>query len=91
MLKNFEDLTRIKDNYLENKKNKTLIKVSMSTCGITAGADVIYNFFQEEIDRIKKNARKNFIKKIFLIPLLMLWLNLICFIKLFINYTSFSS
>lgn len=52
MLRTFEDLNKVKDNYWENKKEKTLIKVSMSTCGITAGADAIYNFFQEEIDRM---------------------------------------
>lgn len=52
MLRTFEDLNKVKDNYWENKKEKTLIKVSMSTCGITAGADSIYNFFQEEIDRM---------------------------------------
>ena len=52
MLRTFEDLSKIKDNYWENKKEKTLIKVSMSTCGITAGADTIYNYFQEEIDRM---------------------------------------
>lgn len=53
MLRTFEDLSKIKDNYWENKKDKTLIKVSMSTCGITAGADAIYSFFQEEIDRME--------------------------------------
>lgn len=52
MLRTFEDLNKVKDNYWENKKEKTLIKVSMSTCGITAGADTIYNYFQEEIDRM---------------------------------------
>lgn len=52
MLRTFEDLNKVKDNYWENKKEKTLIKVSMSTCGITAGADAIYNYFQEEIDRM---------------------------------------
>ena len=52
MLRTFKDLNKVKDNYWENKKEKTLIKVSMSTCGITAGADTIYNYFQEEIDRM---------------------------------------
>ena len=50
MLRTFEELNKVKENYWENKKNKTLIKVSMSTCGITAGADAIYEFFMEEIE-----------------------------------------
>ena len=32
-----------------NEINKNYIKVGMSTCGLAAGADIVYNFFEEEI------------------------------------------
>nr|WP_255494702.1 NADH-ubiquinone oxidoreductase-F iron-sulfur binding region domain-containing protein [Psychrilyobacter piezotolerans] len=39
------------EKYLADKENKTIIKVSMSTCAITAGADTIFEYFKEEIER----------------------------------------
>ena len=61
MLRTFEDLNKVKDNYWENKKEKTLIKVSMSTCGITAGADTIYNYFQVSAKTKKAAFKKHFL------------------------------
>lgn len=33
-----------------NTINNNYIKVGMSTCGIAAGADIVYNFLKEEIE-----------------------------------------
>lgn len=55
MLRKLADLDEIKNKYLLNNQGKTIVKVSMSTCGITAGADSIYNFFLEEIERMELN------------------------------------
>ena len=49
------DLNAIKDRMTADGGRKTLIKVSMSTCGITAGADTVFNFFKEELDREGKD------------------------------------
>lgn len=51
IIKNVEDLNNIKEKLINEKSQKTTIKVSMATCGITAGADVIYEFFQDELGR----------------------------------------
>ncbi len=45
------DLQNIKEKVIEANGNKTIIKVSMATCGITAGADAIFEYFKEELDR----------------------------------------
>ncbi|TDT67427.1 NADH-quinone oxidoreductase subunit F/NADP-reducing hydrogenase subunit HndC [Hypnocyclicus thermotrophus] len=55
MLKTIEDLKQIKNKFLEKNNEKIQIKVSMATCGITAGADSIYEYFKDEIDRINNN------------------------------------
>ncbi|ADO82477.1 NADH-quinone oxidoreductase subunit NuoF [Ilyobacter polytropus] len=51
MLNTIEDLKNIKENYQKSENEKTLIKISMATCGITAGADTLYDFFKEELER----------------------------------------
>ncbi len=51
MLNTIEDLKNIKESYQKGEKEKTLIKISMATCGITAGADTLYDFFKEELER----------------------------------------
>jgi len=52
VINGINDLNKIvEEKYLADKKNKTIIKVSMSTCGITAGADTIFEYFKEEIER----------------------------------------
>jgi NADH-quinone oxidoreductase subunit F/NADP-reducing hydrogenase subunit HndC len=51
VLNTIEDLKNIKEKYQKDEKDKTLIKISMATCGITAGADTLYEFFEEELDR----------------------------------------
>ncbi|MDN5305204.1 MAG: NADP-reducing hydrogenase subunit HndC [Fusobacteriaceae bacterium] len=55
MLKTIEDLKQIKNKFLEENNDKVQIKVSMATCGITAGADSVYEYFKNEIDRIDNN------------------------------------
>jgi NADH-quinone oxidoreductase subunit F/NADP-reducing hydrogenase subunit HndC len=51
VLNTIDDLKKVKDKYLNNEKDKILIKVSMATCGIVAGADVVYDYFIEELER----------------------------------------
>nr|WP_320046271.1 NADH-quinone oxidoreductase subunit NuoF [uncultured Ilyobacter sp.] len=51
VLNTIEDLKNIKESYQKGEKEKTLIKISMATCGITAGADTLYDFFKEELER----------------------------------------
>jgi len=51
VLNTIEDLKNIKENYQNSENEKTLIKISMATCGITAGADTLYDFFKEELER----------------------------------------
>nr|WP_041920999.1 NADH-quinone oxidoreductase subunit NuoF [Ilyobacter polytropus] len=51
VLNTIEDLKNIKENYQKSENEKTLIKISMATCGITAGADTLYDFFKEELER----------------------------------------
>ena len=51
VLNTIEDLKKIKENYQKSENEKTLIKISMATCGITAGADTLYDFFKEELER----------------------------------------
>jgi len=55
MIKNLNDLKNIKDKLELDRKEKILIKVSMSTCGIAAGADIVYEFFNNEKDRHRLN------------------------------------
>ena len=52
MLSSLEDLKGIKEKLAEKNNIKTMVKISMSTCGITAGAENIFNYFKEEIDRM---------------------------------------
>lgn len=51
MVKNVNDLNAVKEKKLAEINDKILIKVSMSTCGIAAGADAIYSFFNKEKGR----------------------------------------
>ncbi len=52
MINGIDDLNKIvEEKHLADKENKTIIKVSMSTCAITAGADTIFEYFKEEIER----------------------------------------
>lgn len=44
-----QDLENINQKHKEKKGN--WIKIGMSTCGIAAGADEIFNFFSEEIKK----------------------------------------
>ncbi len=49
MIKNLADLDLIKEKVQKLKDEKVTIKVSMATCGITAGADTVYEYFCDEL------------------------------------------
>ena len=48
MIKNLDELSNIKKSFISNKGAQTEIKVSMSTCSISAGADALFDYFTEE-------------------------------------------
>jgi len=48
MIRSIEQLNEIKNNFVTSRKNRVQIKVAMSTCSISAGADVLYKYFKEE-------------------------------------------
>jgi NADH-quinone oxidoreductase subunit F/NADP-reducing hydrogenase subunit HndC len=48
MIRSIEQLNEIKNNFVAARKNRVQIKVSMSTCSISAGADALYKYFKEE-------------------------------------------
>lgn len=48
VINNIKDLEKIRSGYQEGKREKTQIKISMSTCGISAGADKLFDFFTDE-------------------------------------------
>ncbi len=49
MIKNLADLDFVKEQIQKKKNEKVTIKVSMATCGITAGADTVYEYFCDEL------------------------------------------
>lgn len=48
MIKNIDELSSIKKSFISNRADKTEIKISMSTCSISAGADSLFDYFTEE-------------------------------------------
>ncbi len=48
MIRSIEQLNEIKNSFVAARKNRVQIKVSMSTCSISAGADALYKYFKEE-------------------------------------------
>lgn len=48
MINNIDDLKAVQEKLSEEKNSKIQIKVSMSTCGIAAGADVVFDYFVKE-------------------------------------------
>ena len=53
MINNIDDLKAVKEKLAAEKSEKIQIKVSMSTCGIAAGADTVYEYFVNEKARHK--------------------------------------
>jgi NADH-quinone oxidoreductase subunit F/NADP-reducing hydrogenase subunit HndC len=51
VLDSIKKLENMKQDYKKNEIEEVLIKISMATCGIAAGADTLYDFFKEEVDR----------------------------------------
>ncbi len=49
MIKNLADLDFVKEEIQRKKDKKVTIKISMATCGITAGADAVYEYFCDEL------------------------------------------
>jgi len=59
VINGIHDLNKIvEEKHLAEKENQTIIKVSMSTCAITAGADTIFDYFKEVIEREENDTIK---------------------------------
>ena len=48
MIKSISDLKGIKEGFIKERRDRVQIKVSMSTCGISAGADKLFEYFKDE-------------------------------------------
>ncbi|MEG0389285.1 NADH-ubiquinone oxidoreductase-F iron-sulfur binding region domain-containing protein [Cetobacterium sp.] len=53
MIKKREDLELVKKGFINRKKNRVQIKIAMSVCAKSSGAEKIFNYFLEEIKNRK--------------------------------------